>query len=97
MTEANPEVLDQDRDVGGERKLLGVPMEADEALVCVNVFCPLHRLTSFAFHPPWKPAGKPSPGPPASITPTITGPWSKRERADPGVTCGSLESEDQPL
>jgi hypothetical protein len=40
LTEANPEVLDQDRDVGGERKLLRVPMEGDEALVCVLVLCP---------------------------------------------------------
>ena len=40
LTEANPEVLDQDRDVGGERKLLRVPMEGDEALVCILVLCP---------------------------------------------------------
>ena len=40
LTEANPEVLDQDRDAGGERKLLRVPMEGDEALVCILVLCP---------------------------------------------------------
>ena len=40
MTEANSELLDQDRDVGGERKLLRVSMERDEALVCVLVLCP---------------------------------------------------------
>ena len=40
MTEANPELLDQDRDKGGERKLLRVPMEGDEALLCVLVLCP---------------------------------------------------------
>jgi hypothetical protein len=40
MTEASPEVLDQDRDKGGERKLLRVPMEGDEDLVCILVLCP---------------------------------------------------------
>ena len=40
LTEANAEVLDEDRDVGGERKLLRVPIEGDEDLVCVLVHCP---------------------------------------------------------
>ena len=40
LTEANAEVLDEDRDIGGERKLLRVPMEGDEDLVCLLVHCP---------------------------------------------------------
>jgi hypothetical protein len=40
LTKANPEVLDQDLDKGGERKLLGIPMEGDKALVCILVLCP---------------------------------------------------------
>lgn len=34
------EVLDSDRDPGGPRKLLKVPMVDDEDLVCVSVHCP---------------------------------------------------------
>jgi hypothetical protein len=38
---ANAEVLHQDRDaLGGERRLLRVPIERDEDLVCVSVTCP---------------------------------------------------------
>lgn len=40
MSEANPKVLDTDRDAGGERKLFRVELEGDEALVCVSVHCP---------------------------------------------------------
>jgi len=40
LFEADAEVLDEDRDAGGERKLLRVPMVGDEALVCVVVLCP---------------------------------------------------------
>ena len=37
---ANAEVLDCDRDAGGERRLLRVQMRGDEPLVCVSVRCP---------------------------------------------------------
>jgi len=40
LSEAKAEVLDEDRDAGGERKLLRVPMMGDEDLVCVLVQCP---------------------------------------------------------
>jgi hypothetical protein len=40
MAEARAEVLDKDQDAGGERQLLRVPMENDEDIVCVSVFCP---------------------------------------------------------
>jgi hypothetical protein len=40
LAEAAAEVLDEDRDSGGERKLLRVPMESGEDLVCVLVICP---------------------------------------------------------
>jgi hypothetical protein len=37
---AHAELLDRDRDAGGERRLLRVRMLGDEALVCVSVICP---------------------------------------------------------
>jgi hypothetical protein len=37
---AGAEVLDRDRDPGGERRLLRVPIPNDEPLVCVSVNCP---------------------------------------------------------
>jgi hypothetical protein len=37
---ADAEVLDQDRDPGGERRLLRVPLPNDEPLVCLSVACP---------------------------------------------------------
>ena len=40
ITSAHAQVLDVDRDAGGERKLLRVPLEGDEDLVCVLVNCP---------------------------------------------------------
>lgn len=40
LTDAKAEILDEDRDTGGPRKLLKVPMEGDEDLVCVSVVCP---------------------------------------------------------
>jgi hypothetical protein len=40
MTEADAHVLDVDRDAGGERRLLRVPVKGDEDLVCVLVHCP---------------------------------------------------------
>ena len=36
----NAEVLDTDQDLGGERKLLRVPLENDEAVVIVSIHCP---------------------------------------------------------
>ena len=43
MTDADAEILDEDRDAGGVRKLLRVAMEGDEDLVCVLVHCPFNR------------------------------------------------------
>jgi hypothetical protein len=40
IKEVGAEVLDRDRDAGGERQLLRVNLERDEALVCVAVLCP---------------------------------------------------------
>jgi hypothetical protein len=37
---ANAIELDRDQDVGGERRLLRIPLEGDEDLVCVSVQCP---------------------------------------------------------
>jgi hypothetical protein len=36
----NPQMVDQDRDPGGERLLLRVPFPGDEDLVCLSVRCP---------------------------------------------------------
>jgi hypothetical protein len=40
IRETDAQVLDTDRDRGGERRLLRVPMSRDEDLVCVSVICP---------------------------------------------------------
>jgi hypothetical protein len=40
LNKAEAETLDRDRDPGGERRLLRVPMQRDEDLVCVSVICP---------------------------------------------------------
>jgi hypothetical protein len=40
LKEAEAETLDRDSDPGGERRLLRVPMQDDEDLVCVSVICP---------------------------------------------------------
>jgi hypothetical protein len=40
LREANAEVLDADRDPGGPRQLLRLPLPGDEALVCLAVSCP---------------------------------------------------------
>ena len=40
IKEAQAELLDQDRDAGGTRRLLRVPLTGDEPLVCVEVLCP---------------------------------------------------------
>ncbi len=37
---AKAEELDRDRDPGGERRLLRIPLENDEPIVCVSVLCP---------------------------------------------------------
>ena len=52
MQAAEAEVLDADRDPGGERKLLRVPLERDEPLVCVSVFCPSTARRYFLRVPP---------------------------------------------
>lgn len=40
LQDAQAEVLDEDRDAGGQRQLLRVPLPEDEPLVCVSVRCP---------------------------------------------------------
>jgi hypothetical protein len=40
LAKAQAEVLHEDRDPGGPRRLLRVPLGNDEPLVCVSVFCP---------------------------------------------------------
>ncbi len=40
IEDASAETLDCDKDAGGERRLLRVPIKNDEALVCVSVICP---------------------------------------------------------
>lgn len=40
LATAQAMVLDQDEDPGGERRLLKVPLQGDEDLVCVAVYCP---------------------------------------------------------
>jgi hypothetical protein len=40
LAQARAEVLDRDRDAGGERRLLRVSLPGDEPLVCVAVICP---------------------------------------------------------
>ncbi|HLZ60188.1 MAG TPA: hypothetical protein VKR06_24825 [Ktedonosporobacter sp.] len=40
MEQAHAEVLDQDQDPGGTRRLLRVPLTGDEPLVCLGVYCP---------------------------------------------------------
>jgi hypothetical protein len=40
LEHAKAQVIDQDRDAGGARRLLRVPMKDDEDLVCVTVLCP---------------------------------------------------------
>lgn len=40
LKQANAKVLDTDTDPGGERRLLRVPIDNDEPLVCISVFCP---------------------------------------------------------
>jgi hypothetical protein len=52
MTAAEAEVLDADRDPGGERKLLRVPLDGDEPLVCVSVACPSTARRYFLRVPP---------------------------------------------
>jgi hypothetical protein len=40
VAEAQAEVLSQDQDAGGPRRLLRVPLQDDEPLVCLEVQCP---------------------------------------------------------
>jgi hypothetical protein len=40
MDEAQPDILDRDHDVGGERRLLRIALPADEPLVCLQVSDP---------------------------------------------------------
>jgi Domain of unknown function (DUF6745) len=52
LTQANAQVLDVDQDAGGERKLLRVPIDGDEDLVCVLVHCPSTGLRYILRVPP---------------------------------------------
>ena len=40
LAHAHARTIDEDRDAGGPRRLLRVPMAGDEDLVCVSVLCP---------------------------------------------------------
>jgi hypothetical protein len=40
LSQANAQTLHQDRDCGGVRRLLRIPLPDDEDLVCVSVICP---------------------------------------------------------
>jgi hypothetical protein len=40
MRDAKAQMLDQDRDAGGPRRLLRIELPDDEPLVCVSVICP---------------------------------------------------------
>ena len=40
LAHAKATTLDEDRDAGGPRRLVRVPMKDDEDLVCVSVICP---------------------------------------------------------
>jgi hypothetical protein len=40
LAHARATTLDEDRDLGGPRRLVRVPMKGDEDLVCVSVICP---------------------------------------------------------
>jgi hypothetical protein len=40
LEQANADLLDQDQDPGGIRRLLRVPLGSDEPLVCLDVHCP---------------------------------------------------------
>jgi hypothetical protein len=40
LSETHAQVLDRDCDPGGERRLLRVPLQNDEPLVCLAVYCP---------------------------------------------------------
>lgn len=52
MNAANAEELDADSDPGGARRLLRVPLEGDEPLVCVSVGCPSTGRRYFLRVPP---------------------------------------------
>lgn len=52
MAAAEAELLDADRDPGGERRLLRVPLDQDEPLVCVSVACPSTGRRYFLRVPP---------------------------------------------
>lgn len=40
LSQANAQIIDEDDDPGGERRLLRVAMQGDEDLVCLAVYCP---------------------------------------------------------
>ena len=52
MQEAGARELDSDTDPGGDRKLLHVPLENDEDMVCLSCFCPSTQRHYFLRVPP---------------------------------------------
>jgi len=52
MRDAKAQVLDQDRDAGGPRRLLRIELPGDEPLVCVSVVCPSTRRQYMLRVPP---------------------------------------------
>lgn len=53
IEQTHAETLDKDRDPGGERRLLKVPMKQDEDLVCLSVSCPSTARRYFLRVPPF--------------------------------------------
>jgi hypothetical protein len=52
MQEANATILDRDKDAGGNRELLKVPLDGDEPMVCLSCLCPSTRRHYFLRVPP---------------------------------------------
>jgi hypothetical protein len=50
--QAKPKVLDTDKDAGGKRQLLRVPLEGDEDIVCLACSCPSTGRNYFLRVPP---------------------------------------------
>lgn len=52
ISEANAKVIDRDKDSGGKRELLVLPLKNDEDLVCLSCFCPSTSRHYFLRVPP---------------------------------------------
>jgi len=53
MKRANAQILDSDRDAGGERKLLRMRLPGEEDIVCLQVICPSTQADYIIQVPPW--------------------------------------------